>query len=98
MHQPHSVGRGVDEGFRKATLRGENAIAGGGAASDDRSQVQREVGLGIEVDKHDTLAPQRQGGAEVYGRRSLPDAPFLVDECDLAHDPGIVARGGCGFL
>jgi hypothetical protein len=50
-----------------------------------RAQVERGVGLRIEIDQTDAAAVPREGDGEVDGGRRLADSSFLVRDGDRAH-------------
>ena len=49
------------------------------------AQVQRGVGLRIDIDQADALARGGQRGAEVHGGGRFADAAFLIDDGDGSH-------------
>ncbi len=57
-----------------------------------QAQVQRRVGLRVDIGQADALAGAGQAGGEVDGRRRFAHAPLLIDDGDLSHrmTPGYV--------
>ena len=50
-----------------------------------QAQVQRGMGLRIEIDQADSLPGGGQRGAQVDGRGRFAHAPFLIEDGDRSH-------------
>jgi hypothetical protein len=68
--------------FKQRTVLGEHIVERRLLRSDVDAVVDGEMPLRIEIDKTDFLAHLGKRSAEVDGGGRLPDAAFLIHQCD----------------